>query len=808
MRARKAKVVFRMVDGAGAGLHGPTAMLLWFFAASSLFGATSLSVREEARQSRRGSEFVGSVSCRQCHERFYELWATSHHGRAMQPYTAEFARANLTIQEKEIEIGESTYRALLTGKGDGFVREKGPKPETQYPIVHVLGGKNVYYFLTPRERGRLQTLPLAYDVGEKVWFDTAGSGVRHFPGAEADQPVHWTDPLYTFNTSCYTCHVSQLSRNYDLTTDTYRTEWTEPGINCETCHGPAEAHVRIYQRAQETGSEPNDLGLISTQTFSTVQMNAMCNSCHAKMTPITTSFTPGEKYFDHFDLATLENPDFYPDGRDLGENYTMTTWRMSPCARSGKLDCMHCHTSSGRYRFKHAENPNAACLPCHQQRVEDPGVHTHHEPDSTGNVCVACHMPMTDFARMTRSDHSMRPPMPAATLRFESPNACNICHEDQDAGWADQHVRQWHETDYQEPVLQVAGLLDAARRGNWERLDQMLTYVGSAERDEVFATSLIRSLQACESKEKWPVFIKALEEDVSPLVRAAAAQALDGHLTAQSARALVAATGDAFRLVRVRAATALSIVPSEQFGGESQLQVHSATAELMASLQALPDDYASHYNLGNIHMKRQDHRSAFAAYETALKLRSDFVPAYVNIALVCNAMGDNDKAEAFLRKALVVDPKNAVAHLNLGMLLGELERPKEAEKAFRAAWKADPNLAAAAYNLGVLLAEDRPQESLTWCREAFRLRPNDGKYGYTYAFFLHRHGDTGRAVTVLEGMVSRQVPYADAYALLGSIYVRRGKMQRAAGVYRAATANDRLDLRTRRAFEAMMKGLE
>ena len=177
----------------------------------------------------------------------------------------------------------------------------------------------------------------------------------------------------------------------------------------------------------------------------------------------------------------------------------MTSWRMSPCVKSGKLDCMHCHTSSGRYRFKGDEKPNAACLPCHQEKVENATAHTHHKADSTGNRCIACHMPMTDFARMTRSDHSMRPPTPAATLKFKSPNACNICHKDKDPAWADQQVRQWHSDDYQKPVLERAALVDAARRGDWRRLGDILAYIGSKDRDEIFAASLIRLLYRCES---------------------------------------------------------------------------------------------------------------------------------------------------------------------------------------------------------------------------------------------------------------------------------------------------------------------
>ena len=130
----------------------------------------------------------------------------------MQPYSDEFAQRQLTPQEKEIVIKKNRYRADLKS---GVVVEKGPKGTKKYKIEHVLGGKNVYYFLTLLKKGRLQTLPLAYDVNKKEWLDTAASGVRHIPGEQPDQPVDWKDSPYTFNTACYGCHVSQLSTNYD-----------------------------------------------------------------------------------------------------------------------------------------------------------------------------------------------------------------------------------------------------------------------------------------------------------------------------------------------------------------------------------------------------------------------------------------------------------------------------------------------------------------------------------------------------------------------------------------------------------------
>ncbi len=208
----------------------------------------SLGFAAEKNPPAKSMGYAGSVSCQECHEKFYQLWSTSRHGLAMQPYTAEFARMNLTPQAKEVKIGKTSYRADIAGE-TGWILEKGSKGQKKYKIEHALGGKNVYYFLTPFPRGRFQTLPLAYDVRKKEWFDTAASGVRHFPGTERDQPVSWRDPGYTFNTSCYSCHVSQLASNYDLKTDTYATTWAEPGINCETCHGPSGEHIRVSREA-------------------------------------------------------------------------------------------------------------------------------------------------------------------------------------------------------------------------------------------------------------------------------------------------------------------------------------------------------------------------------------------------------------------------------------------------------------------------------------------------------------------------------------------------------------------------------
>ena len=82
------------------------------------------------------------------------------------------------------------------------------------------------------------------------------------------------------------------------------------------------------------------------------------------------------------------------------------------------------------------------------------------------------------------------------------------------------------------------------------------------------------------------------------LVRAAAAEALSVRPGKESFQALVTASGDSYRLVRVRvrAAASLAHYPAAWFQGDYQDQdkVKKATGEYLASLTTRPDQWSSH----------------------------------------------------------------------------------------------------------------------------------------------------------------------------------------------------------------------
>ncbi len=128
--------------------------------------------------------------------------------------------------------------------------------------------------------------------------------------------------------------------------------------------------------------------------------------------PLLRSLRPG---------GVRESPISIPMAATWARTTPTRSGGSAPASSPGKLDCIHCHTSSGRYRFKDPAKANDACLPCHAERVANAPAHTHHEAGTAGNECISCHMPMTEFARMRRSDHSMRPPTPATTLALQLP---------------------------------------------------------------------------------------------------------------------------------------------------------------------------------------------------------------------------------------------------------------------------------------------------------------------------------------------------------------------------------------------------
>ena len=80
--------------------------------------------------------------------------------------------------------------------------------------------------------------------------------------------------------------------------------------------------------------------------------------------------------------------------------------------------------------------------------------------------------------------------------------------------------------------------------------------------------------------------------------------------------------------------------------------VEAANQEYLASILSRPDQWDSHYNLGNYYLDRRDFKQAVASYEMALKMEPRGVLAIVNESMAYARMGENQKADDSLGKAL------------------------------------------------------------------------------------------------------------------------------------------------------------
>lgn len=758
-------------------------------------------------------EYVGSSDCMACHERFYELWSTSHHGKAMQAFSGAFARS-LVPMEEEMDVRGNKFIIELNSSGGVMHQTKPDGTKVTYPVLHALGGKNVFFFLVPLEQGKLQVAPLAYHVHKKNWYDSTGSMVRHFNNGLTDEALDWTDRQLTFNTACHDCHISQLRKNYNPETDSYTTTWSESGINCEVCHGPAEAHIKAAEEAAANGEILTDLKLLTFHgDLNMEQRDATCAPCHAKMTPLTRDFTPGELLFDHYDLISYEDPDFFADGRDLGENYTQTGWEANPCAISKQLECIHCHTSSGRFRFK--EEPNKSCLPCHDKRVENILAHSHHPADANVS-CVDCHMPMTAQAHMHRSDHTFRPPSPAATLEFGSPNACNLCHHNpeaikgdfdghkpKDVEWANKHVLEWHGKNSGANVLELGHIIQACRDGKWDKLPEILAYLDHPKCDPAARVGILRLLNNCSHPEKWATIRKQLNSD-NEWVRSAVAASLQYDNSIESTKALLKATQDKFRTVRIRAASSLIDRNLAGYTDAERKAYDAAHIEYWNALVIWPDRWSTHYNQGIYFDRTGDSVKALAAYNKSIELRNDVIQPLINASMVHARAGNSTNSYELLKKALKIEPENPMVNFNIALLDAEFGNLDNTEKYLRAALKSNPEMSQAAYNLGVLLARKKSDEGFKWLKVAAKTFPENWNYTSSYIFFLNEAKRSGETESVLKDIIATGRASAEAYFALANNYQRDGRTSEAIETYKKAKLDKRLPMDAKR-YAAQME---
>ena len=682
---------------------------------------------------------VGTAACASCHAKEHAAWRGSHHDRAMEVPDEKTVLGNFA-DARFLHAGVTTR--FFRREGRWFVNTDGPDGRlADFEVKYTFGVHPLQQYLIELPGGRLQAFGIAWDARAK-----AAGGQRWFHlypdrKVKAGDPLHWSGLDQNWNYQCADCHSTNVRKNYDAATKTYKTTWTDVDVGCEACHGPGSGHVAWAK--QDAGTRgavagkgltvalderagvrwPIDAATGSAKRSAPRQANRegeVCARCHSRRGQFDDAWHPGKPPGDAFRLASIERGLYHPDGQMRDEVYNTGSFLQSRMHAMG-VGCSDCHEPHSQ---KLRAAGSAVCAQCHAPARFETASHHHHKPGTTGAACVSCHMPTVTYMRIdARHDHSIRIPRPDRTIALGVPNACTGCHAKRTAKWAADTVARWY-PDPKPGAQRFAEALAAGDRGEPGAHRQIAALLADPRQPGIARAGAVSRLVAHRGPATMSALTRALE-DWDALVRARAARALRDVDPAVRARLLPKLLADPARDVRMEAARGLAGFPDTRLTADERARLARATDEYLAALRFNADRPEAHAELGTFHAARGQADLAIAAYRTALELDPSFTPAIVNLAEVQRTWG----------------------------------KEPEAERVLAAAAKAYPGAADVRHALGLsLVRQKRPAEALPMLGDAARLAPDQPRYAYGYAVALHHAGRRAEAERVLEGALVRH-PY-------------------------------------------------
>ncbi|MGH7467271.1 MAG: tetratricopeptide repeat protein [Longimicrobiales bacterium] len=692
------------------------------------------------------TDFVGSASCAGCHSAQFAAWSSSTHGRA-----GEAPPSSLLLRRFDgtpIRFRDATVEPRVSGGRYEFLVH-WPRGTDRYSIEGVVGaahmmGGGTQGFLWRHQDGSLRLLPFEITGSDSTWFCSTGTRanrgwVRIRNTMSIADCGDWP-PVRVLGSSaryasCQECHGSQIELRAGERPN--ETRYQSLTINCESCHGPGRAHIERVR----TQPQAADLAMKPLGTLSRDASVGVCMSCHAIKVDVRRGFLPGRDLEERYSLKfpLLDGEDLHPDGRTRSFAYQQGHL-YSDCYLSGSMTCVDCHEPHGQQyrditgRALAGRLDDGQCTDCHPSKAQQPQLHTHHAPNSTGSRCVSCHMPFVQESavgaelRYARSDHTISIPRPAVDLRLGVVNACRTCHTDRSAEQLGQDTRRlWGELKPLRPV--IAGLLASERMEELERTllardtTHKLAYFDVLARH--FSRLSVPDARSTTRQMRNRLWQLADSRDDDHAALALATLHFDAGRDARVRSELVrrsAALGTRETSIRRRWAVALGHRGDAL--RESGRGAEAITAYEKA-LELLPDDAAFLLALGQARLQRGNAEGASATLRRAVDLENDNSLLHINYGLARSALGDEAGAAAAYARAVQVNPYDGLAHFNLGNAFLRQQKHAEAAAEYRRAIELDASLAPAHFNLArVLLLQGKEREALAVIRTGLIFDPN------------------------------------------------------------------------------------
>jgi tetratricopeptide (TPR) repeat protein len=726
-------------------------------------------------QPRPAAIFVGTRKCMDCHQKKYDKWRDSHHDHAM-----EVADKNTVLGDFGNAVFENHGVTSRFYQKDGrfFVHTQGPNGKMdEFEVTHTFGWHPLQQYLVPFPGGRLQCLPLAWDIREKKWY--------HLYPKEPFSPndwLYWTNAGQNWNGMCAECHSTNLKKNYDLETDTYQTTWSDIDVGCEACHGPGSGHVEWAEMPDMARPQVENYELVvKTSGINSRKLVELCAPCHSRRAALG-DYTHAEPDFLDSNLPSLLNENLYfADGQILEEVYVYGSFTQSKMYHRD-VRCNDCHDV---HSIKLIKKGNDLCLQCHRANEYDTKAHHFHKEKGekgepirslkgdvlfevgTGTECVQCHMPGRIYMGIDyRPDHSFRVPRPDLSIRIGTPDACKRCHMDKTSQWADKTITKWYGPSRRP---HYGSIIEGGRKRRPDIRKDLIQLAGDPLYPVIVRATAISLLTAYPGEDTFQAIKLALMDDEA-LIRRTAVESIAPTNQKEKTELIAPLLYDPVKAVRIEAARRLAEEPSWRPDPDQEKVFKAVLKEFVASMEYSADFAFGRYNLGNLYVALNRPEEAIQNYLAAIKIDGLFYPAKVNLAMFYNKIGENDKAEELLREVVKAHPELHEIAYSLGLLLAEMKKYDPAVVYLKKAAKGIPERSRVHYNLGLLLQYlKRDAEAEGELLTALKIEPDSMEYLYALADFYLKRNKFQKAKIMAQQMIAKHPNEPIGKKLLGII---------------------------------------
>ena len=640
-----------------------------------------------------------------------------------------------------------------------------------FEVAYTFGWEPLQQYLVKFPDGRMQVLPTCWDVEKKEWYHL-------YPDERIapDDPLFWTRSMQNWDHMCADCHSTNLRKEFDDSSQTFSTAYSEMNVACESCHGPGRQHVELA-RLNQGWDGLTHFGLADVNSSNVAQIES-CAKCHARRGFVHPGHHANNSFLDHFlpEVVQPWSPDmqvptYHVDGQIDDEVYVYGSYVQSKMFHKG-IRCVDCHDP---HTVKLHTYTNQLCTRCHVPNEDNPTGfdnpdHHFHQAGTQGAQCVECHMPHKTYMGIDdRRDHSIRIPRPDHSVKFGTPNACNQCHTDKDAKWAADAVVKFKGPDRPKDVRHPEAF-HAFRNGKPKAENLLLETCRDPESPAFTRAGAMLALRQFISKASYDEARRNLDANDS-VVRVAAISKLEDLPDDEAHRDLVPMLEDPIRTVRTEAARILARVPQTLFSPEDLRTFTQVFEELKLRYTSNLDRPESHLSLGILAENRNQPADAEKHYRKAVHRESTYVPARMNLATLLSRHGRSKEAEEILREAAELQPSWGQVHYSLGLLLAEdRNRLPEAIRSLERAsayWRDNPrvfnNLAIAYWQ------SDKIDDAIRAFLQAIKLEPDNPEFVQNMVQLLVQRGRWADALPHARSMARLLPENPQAQAFLAQI---------------------------------------